>query len=98
MAECEAVEDRYVLHERIGRGSFGEVWRGQDRQTGEVVAIKVIDLDQAEDEIDDIVQEIKVMAMQFVNLLDAYKSRRGKRLGKERSGMARRRRMARGRR
>ena len=63
MAECEAVEDRYVLHERIGRGSFGEVWRGQDRQTGEVVAIKVIDLDQAEDEIDDIVQEIKVMAL-----------------------------------
>ena len=63
MTECEAVEDRYVLHERIGRGSFGEVWRGQDRQTGEVVAIKVIDLDQAEDEIDDIVQEIKVMAL-----------------------------------
>ena len=63
MAECEAVEDRYVLHERIGRGSFGEVWRGQDRQTGEVVAIKVIDLDQAEDEIDDIVQEINVMAL-----------------------------------
>ena len=39
-------EDRYTLKEQIGRGSFGEVFRGVDNETGEIVAIKVIDLDQ----------------------------------------------------
>jgi serine/threonine protein kinase len=40
------MEDRYTLEERIGRGSFGEVFRGIDHQTKKIVAIKVIDLDQ----------------------------------------------------
>jgi len=39
-------DERYTIHEQIGRGSFGEVFRGVDNETGEIVAIKVIDLDQ----------------------------------------------------
>lgn len=34
--------DRFVLHERLGRGAMGEVWRATDTQAGRVVALKVL--------------------------------------------------------
>ncbi|WIA22461.1 hypothetical protein OEZ85_004759 [Tetradesmus obliquus] len=53
---------RYERLECIGRGSYGDVFRGVDHQTGQQVAIKVIDLEEIEDDIEDIHKEIATLA------------------------------------
>lgn len=61
-AIAEAAGNRFSELELIGRGSFGDVYKGFDRDLNKVVAIKVIDLEESEDEIEDIQKEISVLS------------------------------------
>ncbi|KAJ3180143.1 Sugar transport protein mst4 [Gaertneriomyces sp. JEL0708] len=57
-----SAEELFVKLERIGKGSFGEVYKGVDQRTGTPVAIKVLDLDTDDDEITDVQKEITMLS------------------------------------
>ncbi|VVB00366.1 unnamed protein product [Arabis nemorensis] len=58
----EAAGTRFSQFELIGRGSFGDVYKAFDTDLNKEVAIKVIDLEESEDEIEDIQKEISVLS------------------------------------
>ncbi|TYI84816.1 hypothetical protein E1A91_D05G392400v1 [Gossypium mustelinum] len=58
----EAAGSRFSEVELIGRGSFGDVYKAFDKELKKEVAIKVIDLEESEDEIEDIQKEISVLS------------------------------------
>ncbi|KAE9621625.1 putative protein kinase STE-STE20-YSK family [Lupinus albus] len=59
---AEAAGSRFSSLELIGQGSFGDVYKVFDKELNKEVAIKVIDLEESEDEIDDIQKEISVLS------------------------------------
>ncbi|ODV80506.1 Pkinase-domain-containing protein [Suhomyces tanzawaensis NRRL Y-17324] len=52
----------YKRTEVVGRGKFGVVYKGYNKQTKQVVAIKVLNLDTEEDEVADVQLEIQFLA------------------------------------
>ncbi|KAI4388133.1 hypothetical protein MLD38_000491 [Melastoma candidum] len=58
----EAAGSRFTSLELIGRGSFGDVYKAFDKELNKEVAIKVIDLEESEDEVEDIQKEIAVLS------------------------------------
>lgn len=53
---------KHYLIKKIGSGAFGNVYRALDRETGEVVAIKIVDLEDSQDDIASITREIHALA------------------------------------
>ena len=51
----------FELMSLLGEGSYGSVYKGRHIRTGEIVAIKIVEL--VEDELDDIKLEVDILKM-----------------------------------
>ncbi|PWY92216.1 Mst3-like protein kinase [Aspergillus heteromorphus CBS 117.55] len=64
----------YQMLEELGSGSFGTVYKAIEKATGEIVAVKHIDLESSEDDIQEIQQEISVLATCASPFVTQYKA------------------------
>jgi len=65
----------YEKVECIGQGSFGTVWKGRNKKTGRTVAIKILDLEKSEEEIEDVQKEISALSsLSSKNVTKYYES------------------------
>jgi len=62
----------YNLIEIVGKGAFGNVWKAMDKRTCEVVAIKIINLENIECDMEDIQGEIKALQQCECNNVTRY--------------------------
>ncbi|CAK4033013.1 related to Ste20-like kinase Don3 [Lecanosticta acicola] len=66
--------DQYQVLEELGSGSFGTVYRALHKPTGDFVAIKHIDLEGSDDDIQEIQQEIALLATCSSEYVTRYRS------------------------
>ncbi|KAI9786334.1 MAG: hypothetical protein M1835_003085 [Candelina submexicana] len=62
MSNEGGLASQYQVLEELGSGSFGVVYKAIERSSGDIVAIKHIDLESSEDDIQEIQQEISVLS------------------------------------
>lgn len=70
----EDIAGHYQVLEELGRGSFGVVYKAIEKATGETVAIKHIDLEDSDDDIQEIQQEISVLSTCASSHVTQYKA------------------------
>ncbi|KAF2022789.1 Pkinase-domain-containing protein [Setomelanomma holmii] len=66
--------ENYQVMEELGSGSFGKVYKAVDRRTGEIVAIKHIDLEDSSEELADIQAEISLLSTCHSPYITEYKT------------------------
>ena len=71
--------DRYAVMDMIGEGSFGRVFRGKDKQTGEIVALKLIPkVGHSDKDIQSLRSECKIQKElnhpNIVRMIDAFET------------------------
>ncbi|KAF2716532.1 Pkinase-domain-containing protein [Polychaeton citri CBS 116435] len=69
-----ATADDYQVLEELGSGSFGIVYKAIEKATGDLVAIKHIDLEGSDDDIREIQQEISLLATCSSDYVTRYKA------------------------
>ncbi|RMD43719.1 hypothetical protein DV735_g1468, partial [Chaetothyriales sp. CBS 134920] len=58
----EALANGYQMLEELGSGSFGVVYKAIEKATGQIVAIKHVDLESSEEDLSDIISELAVLS------------------------------------
>ena len=71
--------DKYAVMDMIGEGSFGRVFRGKDKQTGEIVALKLIPkVGHSDKDIQSLRSECKIQKElnhpNIVRMIDAFET------------------------
>ncbi|MCJ1363971.1 hypothetical protein MMC16_003080 [Acarospora aff. strigata] len=74
MTDQGAMASQYQVLEELGSGSFGVVYKAIEKATGDIVAIKHIDLESSEDDIQEIQQEISVLSTCDSPFVTQYKT------------------------
>ncbi|KAI7898612.1 kinase-like domain-containing protein [Cokeromyces recurvatus] len=57
-----SVTKLYKKLKKVGKGAYGSVYMGINTQTNKVIAIKILNLDTEEDDVDDIQREISLLS------------------------------------
>ncbi|TVY86273.1 Serine/threonine-protein kinase, partial [Lachnellula willkommii] len=70
----EAGASQYTVLHELGSGSFGTVYKAIDKRTGEIVAIKHIDLESTDEDIQDIQSEIQILSSCTSPYVTQYKA------------------------